>query len=194
MRLVFSCSYFGIEKCMLNLFYFFQSRENEIFPPYIFVLLSQTVPFQCVQCTKLLFCSFLFLYIIYFSIYSPLYLFSFSMLSCCWELSGCTAKPNSLSYNSSHALSYDCGCALSSIFSSWICGEDCNISEVSWSESLRFLPFSSFFPYYCFFLCVWTLTNSTYACIAGPKPLAATVKLADIFNMVWTGWIAVIFW
>jgi hypothetical protein len=79
-----------------------------------------------------------------------LYLFSFSMLSCCLEPSGCTAKPNSLSYNSSRALSHNSGCTVSSFFSPWICGKDCDISEVSWSDSLRFLPFSSFFPFYAF--------------------------------------------
>lgn len=73
-----------------------------------------------------------------------LYLFSFSVLSCCRELSGCTAKPNPLSYNSSHAVSYNSGCAVSSIFTPWICGKDCNISEVSWSD-FQISPFL-FFP------------------------------------------------
>ena len=89
-----------------------------------------------------------------FSLYHVLlYLFSFlsisslSMLFCCRELSGCAAKPNSLSYNSPHDVSYNSGCAVSSIYSPWICGKDCDVSEVSWSDSLRFLPFYSFFPY-----------------------------------------------
>uniref|UniRef100_A0A0R0GLG8 Uncharacterized protein n=1 Tax=Glycine max TaxID=3847 RepID=A0A0R0GLG8_SOYBN len=42
-----------------------------------------------------------------------------------------TTKPNSLSHSSSHAISYDNGCVVSSIFSPWINGKDCNISEVS---------------------------------------------------------------
>ena len=86
------------------------------------------------------------LYHVLLYLFFSLCLFAFSMPSCCLELSGCTAKPNSLSHSSSHVVSYDCGCAVSSIFSPWICGKDCNISEVSWSDSVRFLPFSSFHP------------------------------------------------
>ena len=88
----------------------------------------------------------------HFSIYSFLYVFAFSMSSCCRELSRYTTKPNSLSHSSSHAISYDNGCVVSSIFSPWINGKDCNISEVSWSNALRFLPFFGWeFSFFSFF-------------------------------------------
>ncbi|KAJ6938098.1 polypyrimidine tract-binding protein [Populus alba x Populus x berolinensis] len=45
------------------------------------------------------------------------------------------AKSNSVSYNTSHALSYYSGSAASSFFSPWICGEDCHVSEVGWFSS-----------------------------------------------------------
>ena len=118
--------------------------------PHGCVLLSWVVPFQWVQCVKL--CSVFFFFFFSLSCTSlfillSLYLFSFSMLFCSRELSGCAAKPNSLSYNSPHDVSYNSGCAVSSIYSPWICGKDCDVSEVSWLDSLRFLPFYSFFPY-----------------------------------------------
>jgi len=116
-----------------------------VFSPIIFTLF---LDFHCNKFSVKFFCSVVFfLFITNFSIYSP---FSLSLLFlyavCCRQLSGCTAKSNSLSYSSSHAVSYNSGCATSSVFSPWICGKDCNISEVSWSDSLRFLPLS-FFSY-----------------------------------------------
>lgn len=74
-----------------------------------------------------------------YSLLSPV-----SLLVCCRGLFGCSAKSNSLSYNSSYAISYNSGGAASSVFSSWICGEDCHISEVSWSASSSFLSLSLF--------------------------------------------------
>jgi len=89
--------------------------------------------------------NFLFLYTIYLSIYSPFFLSLLFLYAVCGrQLFGCLAKSNSLSYGSSSAVSYDCGCSTASIFSSWICGKDCDISEVSWSDSLRFIPFFLF--------------------------------------------------
>jgi len=113
-------------------------------PHNIHVYCSQTL--YCNKYSVDFFCSVVFfLFITNFSIYSP---FSLSLLFlyavCCRQLSGCTAKSNSLSYSSSHAVSYNSGCATSSVFSPWICGKDCNLSEVSWSDSLRFLPLSFF--------------------------------------------------
>lgn len=77
-----------------------------------------------------------------FSIHTPLFiLFSLFclMLFCCLALIGCSAKSNSPSYSSPHAISNHSGCAASSFFSSWICGEDRHLSEVCWSASSSFL-------------------------------------------------------
>lgn len=90
----------------------------------------------CTLCGRLSFSQDLFLYL-YSSIYSLLS--SVSMLFCCRALSGCSAKSNSPGYNSSHAISNNSGRAASSVFSSWICGEDGHISEVSWSAPSSFL-------------------------------------------------------
>jgi hypothetical protein len=93
-----------------------------------------------------------------FSIYIPLFiLFS---LFCLYPvllsvLSGCSAKSNSPSYNSPHAISNNSGRAASSVFSSWICGEDRHISEVSWSASSSFLSF-----FLCLSLYYMYLTSS----------------------------------
>ena len=88
-------------------------------------------------CCRLSFSQDRFLYL-YSSIYSLLSLLSL----CCGAKSGCSAKSNSPSYNSSHAISNNSGRAASSFFSSWICGEDGHISEVSWSAPSSFLSHS----------------------------------------------------
>lgn len=84
---------------------------------------------------------------------SPIFLlYSFSpllsLLSLCWYAiwpCGYSAQPNSLSYNTSHAIPHYCGSAPSSIFSPWICREDCHLSEVGWSASSSFISHPSIF-------------------------------------------------
>lgn len=98
--------------------------------------------------SRLLFSLDLFLYL-YSSIYSLLSLLS--ILFCCRALSGCSAKSNSPSYNSPHAISNNSGRAASSVFSAWICGEDRHFSEVSWSASSVF-SLSSFVSLYITFV------------------------------------------
>lgn len=82
-----------------------------------------------------------------------LYLFSsLSSVSMVFAVgdSGCTAKSHSFSYNPSHAISYYCGSAASSFFSSWVCGEDRHISKVSWSASSSFLLSPSHYLFFFF--------------------------------------------
>ena len=118
--------------------------------------------------SRLLFSLDLFLYL-YSSIYSLLSLLS--ILFCCRALSGCSAKSNSSSYNSPHAISNNSGRAASSVFSAWICGEDRHFSEVSWSASSSFLSF---------FLCL----SLYYICLTAGWVNVVLWKRAMLINLI----------
>lgn len=111
---------------------------------------------------------------IFFSIYIPLFiLFSLFclILFCCRALSGCSAKSNSPSYNSTHAISNNGGRAASSFFSAWICGEDRHFSEVSWSASSSSLSF---------FLCL----SLYYICLTAGWVNVVLWKRAMLINLI----------
>jgi hypothetical protein len=73
----------------------------------------------------------------YSSIYSFLSptLLSWCLFAALCSPSGLRTQPNPFSYHSPHDVSYNGGGLTSSFQSIWICGEDCHISEVSWSGS-----------------------------------------------------------
>lgn len=88
-----------------------------------------------------------------------------------------SAQSNSFSYNSSNDLSNNCGRAASSFFSSWICGEDCHISEVSWSASSSSSLFSTFLS----FLLVLTICLELFLIVNSYCYISTYVGLLGIF-------------
>ena len=114
-----------------------------------------------------------FLWIFFSYLYSSIYslLSLLSILFCCRALSGCSAKSNSSSYNSPHAISNNSGRAASSVFSAWICGEDRHFSEVSWSASSSFLSF---------FLCL----SLYYICLTAGWVNVVLWKRAMLINLI----------
>lgn len=113
------------------------------------------------------------------------------MLTFSWPFLAYSAQSDSIGHHSPHAVSYNSRGAASSVFSLWICGEDCDISKISWSalSPPRTAPFPLSVSLYHMRACVHTLHTRrcayTYTWVPPPSYNRVSGYLRPYNSFMW---------